>query len=658
MFAVNLVQLIVAITSNVFLLLNMTRRVRFSIAQPIIIVGWYLSSILLTIIIAVAYRGLLSDFKDYVWSEAFWYGVWAAILYFVVASLMVITVTGAERGHYPKDFQLNSSQRTLMLQTIIFLIYLLLGALVFCYIEDWAYLEGVYWANTTLFTIGFGDLVPSTNLARALLIPYAFVGVISIGLVISSIMTLALERASRRVDIRVMEKRRQKALRRLKARGQDDILHPIQSPPHPASLPTPPEASSTTTKIPTKDEATQTGADETEVCHHRQAIWEQDARRTEFARREAEFNLMRMIRHDSHSRRRWISLAFSMGPWLLLWLVGAVIFQKFEEPYQNWSYFDGFYFTFVSLMTLGYGDHTPVSNGGRSFFVFWALLALPTMTILISNASDTVIKIIRVTTLELGKKTILPGEHGSEFDVQYILYLISFGHFSKDKFSIYRSRHVKDYHRPLSIFRKKYGEHGEHIQGEKCPHCLGQIGDEATAPEAAPGSSESPSPSPPPTPSSLPQTIPPADPAHYHYRLISAISTVSDDIKNEPGKRYSFAEWVEYLSLIGEDEASPEMHSVPRIHPPPGSKGRVREEEEIIEEEDGDRWSWVGHHSPLMKEVSEGEWILEKLTCKLKEELEAAWESKRREQLEQNAQYEAGDEDVTNEDENDEGEAS
>lgn len=30
-----------ALVSNAFLLLNMTKRVRFSIAQPVTIVGWY-----------------------------------------------------------------------------------------------------------------------------------------------------------------------------------------------------------------------------------------------------------------------------------------------------------------------------------------------------------------------------------------------------------------------------------------------------------------------------------------------------------------------------------------------------------------------------------------------------------------------------------------
>lgn len=37
---VNAAQLVIAIISNLFLLLNMARRVRFLIAQPITIIGW------------------------------------------------------------------------------------------------------------------------------------------------------------------------------------------------------------------------------------------------------------------------------------------------------------------------------------------------------------------------------------------------------------------------------------------------------------------------------------------------------------------------------------------------------------------------------------------------------------------------------------------
>lgn len=178
---VNAIQLAIAIVSNVFLLLNMARRVRFSLAQPITIVGWYLSAICLIALNATASGPLVIEPREeYINSQAFYYGMFAAILYFVTASLMVVTVYGAYTRHYAEDFQLTTAQRTLMLQTILFLLYLLLGALVFSTIEDWPYLDAVYWADVTLFTVGFGDFAAASPLGRALLIPYALIGVISL----------------------------------------------------------------------------------------------------------------------------------------------------------------------------------------------------------------------------------------------------------------------------------------------------------------------------------------------------------------------------------------------------------------------------------------------------------------------------------------------
>lgn len=156
LYAINAVQLVIALTANLFLLLNMAKRVRFSIAQPITIAGWYLSAVCLIALLATA-SGPLQDVQtdgDMVWSQAFYYGLFAAILYFIVACLMSITIWGANSGHYSKEFKLTPSQRTLMLQTIMFLMYLLLGALLFSKIEGWDYLDAVYWADVTLFTVG------------------------------------------------------------------------------------------------------------------------------------------------------------------------------------------------------------------------------------------------------------------------------------------------------------------------------------------------------------------------------------------------------------------------------------------------------------------------------------------------------------------------
>jgi potassium channel subfamily K len=86
--------------------------------------------------------------------------------------------------------------------------------------------------------------------------------------------------------------------------------------------------------------------------------------------------------------------------------------QVTENLEQQWSYFQSLYFSYTSLLTIGYGDLFPVSNAGKPFFVFWSLLAVPSLTILISNMGDTIVKGVRDLTLWIGTVTVLPGERG------------------------------------------------------------------------------------------------------------------------------------------------------------------------------------------------------------------------------------------------------
>lgn len=189
------------------------------------------------------------------------------------------------------------------------------------------------------------------------------------------------------------EKTRKRKLRRMAKRGKDDILIPV-----------------------TDDE----GDD-----------FESNGRTAsglnEYQRRQKEFDLMRKIQAVAEQRRRWMAMGVSTTVWLCLWLVGGAIFQQCEVTYQGWTYFDGFYFAFVSLTTIGYGDVTPISPAGKSFFVFWSLLALPTMTVLVSNAGDTVVKLIREWTDWLGTVTILPGERGFRKEFKILLHILSKG---------------------------------------------------------------------------------------------------------------------------------------------------------------------------------------------------------------------------------------
>ncbi|KAG5981981.1 hypothetical protein E4U55_002443 [Claviceps digitariae] len=635
---VNAIQLAVALVSNAFLLLNMTKRVRFSIAQPITIIGWYISAICLVSLTATAAGPLLDGLdppQDYIWSQAFYYGIWAAILYFVDASLMAVTFWGASSGHYAKDFNLTPSQRTLMLQTILFLSYLLLGALVFSHIQDWKYLDAVYWANVTLFTVGFGDFVPTTNLSKALLLPYAFIGVVSLGLVISSIRSMILERGQRRLDARMEEKNRRRIIRTMAKTGNDDILSPI----------------------PIHHDVGFTGGTQTS---------DSSLPQNEFDRRRTEFLLMRKIQQQAAIRRKWLAMIISGSVWVLLWLLGAVIFMRCERPYQQWTYFDSFYFCFESLTTIGYGDATPQSNAGKAFFVFWSLLALPTMTVLISNAGDTVVKFFRDATIRLGTITILPGEEGFTGNAKYVANRLSFGRVFRNATSAIRERELqkKQVKRSASIAGFNLGDvddttkqknHSRESSGS-ASHAHREEGvdrqgkhkfcEPAAIPVGRP---------------SLSQVRDHLDDlptgTDLHLLLSKEIQLVSQHLREPEPRRYTFEEWAWYLGLIGEDERDPMRHQkvVPKEkhkrrkriwnhdrrkdrdaesqfahspevdlnNAPPGAVEAAAELGMI--KSDRMKWSWVGIRSPLMGGQEESEWILDKLMERLQESL---WETK------------------------------
>ena len=700
---VNAIQLAIALIANFFLLLNMSRKVRFTLALPITIIGWYISSITLIALTGTAGGPLQPDPVDnYVWSQAFYYGIYSAVLYFILASLLVVTYVGAMAGHYDKDFQLTTAQRTLMLQTILFLVYLLVGALVFSTIEGWGYLDAVYWADVTLFTVGFGDIYAQTVLGRALLIPYALIGIISLGLVIGSIRSLVLERGRRRMAARIVEKRRRRIVRRMTKKGKDSILEPVEDPQSPFS-PTSPVSD------------------------------DEERQFTELERREAEFNLMREVQATSARRRKWIALLFSLVVWLTLWLVGAKIFQSCEEEYQDWSYFTAFYFAFVSLTTIGYGDVTPVSPPGKSFFVFWSLLALPTMTVLISNAGDTIVKSIKDATNQLGNVTILPGERGFKKDMKEILRALSLGRLFKsgsdDESDIeemppgflgeaHPHRRLEDENEEeleeedaaedlkdimgdmteeqeqnLQLADREVDDQKNHVgndQGgnlslshQSSPSSPANSPDDrhitfsedATRTESPVRRRRSSSLNDPDGRASergasiyqgrLPPKLdtkravsmprqelpisPPTDRGEYRVILIDEITRVLHHLKSQPPRKYSYQEWVWYLKLIGEDESSAETHrkAVPHVHgkrPPNGHHGHRKDsqneessssEKEVLDEtKEEDRtkqqWSWIGSRSPLMGSQEEAEWILEKLTKRLGDELRDARAEDRR----------------------------
>lgn len=124
---------------NIFLLCNFTQKIRYIIALPVTIVFFYLAAgILCGILVAMNVYDPAKDGQVY--SQGYWAAIIAACLYLANAIFLMINMLGYFLGHYPQHFDLNDEQRNLILQTMIFFIWLAGGAGVFAQLEkgEWA----------------------------------------------------------------------------------------------------------------------------------------------------------------------------------------------------------------------------------------------------------------------------------------------------------------------------------------------------------------------------------------------------------------------------------------------------------------------------------------------------------------------------------------
>ena len=139
---------------------------------------WYIATgILIGITVSMAvYQPPTSPQQTY--TEGFWYAVLAACMYMICSMLLMINMLGYFLGHYPQHFNLTDSQRTLILQTMLFFIWLAGGGAIFSVVEskyggdptqNWSYVNALYFCDVTILTVGFGDLYTTSDLGRGLL---------------------------------------------------------------------------------------------------------------------------------------------------------------------------------------------------------------------------------------------------------------------------------------------------------------------------------------------------------------------------------------------------------------------------------------------------------------------------------------------------------
>ena len=238
-----------------------------------------------------------------------------------------------------------------------------------------------------------------------------------------------------------------------------------------------------------------------------------------------------------------------------MWCVGAIGFWKAEAKTQGLSYFQSLYFCYVSLLTIGYGDLSPKSNAGKPFFIVWSLVAVPTMTILISDMGDTVIASFKRGTFTLADWTVLP------------------------KAGLWRE--LLEKYPWLLLWLQKKSKEAE----EKKRVAQGlRVGPEDEDINAT-------------TPPTM-EEVAELDSLDDHAcarKLAIAIRRTANDLKADPPCRYSYEEWAEHTRLIRFSRMSKE------------ELDEEEEEQGLLD------WDWIGEDSPMLAEETEAEWVLDRL---------------------------------------------
>lgn len=320
----NTLSLCLGILGNVSLLLNFTKIIKYLVTQTISILCWLIACTFLIAAIFITNKQFTMENSPYLRSEGFWMAVFTAFFYLCCALILLINFLGYHLKKYPPTFNLNQKQRSLMIYTITFCGWCIIGSAAMQHlINDLTYGAALYYCIVSFLTIGLGDIVPRTTIARSIILILSLAGVINMGLIVAMIRQVVLKSSGPTIFWHQIEKERMKKI--------DQLL-------------------------------------------------ESDTQMDS----ESSFHAMRVIRRRASREQVTVSLIFTIIIFCCYWLIGAAIFKSVED----WSYFEGVYFCFLCLLTIGYGDLAPKSAFGRVFFVSWAITAVPLMTILISNMGD------------------------------------------------------------------------------------------------------------------------------------------------------------------------------------------------------------------------------------------------------------------------------
>ena len=299
----------------------------------------------------------------------------------------------------------------------VFASYLAVGAVIYMTEEDWTFIDSIYFGVVTVTTVGYGDLTPTKAITRVATVVYAFVGIgfISVALhKMSRGLLSAHTRAKARHDTAVTD-------------SIEESISEIETGRIRKTLNLVKEVSTTTTENLAAVPKCIVGWVAKITCC--------------FVPRCLKFHVANLN-----------NFIWSMLP-LMVFIIFFALCMMSIEPEEfaadakgGYPAINALYFAFITVTSIGYGDFSPRTQGGRLFAFFFipigvTLLAKAVASILVGSMTNKYTsKVVTLRKLQ----HVRGREEGKVDEAEYLEYmLVSLGRVDSRTMSVLRKQFFK-----------------------------------------------------------------------------------------------------------------------------------------------------------------------------------------------------------------------
>lgn len=161
---------------------------------------WFGKSIIA--LINVFYYGISQNPRPgYAPTEGFWCAVVSAIMASIIAICLLLNYSLALGKIDKADGEsLRVTGRKFLFSVTFFMFLLGMQGLAYARLEHWSFLDAVYFSIQCALTVGYGDLVPTTAVAKVFIFPFAVLTISQLANEVSLIIDFVKNRSQERRD--------------------------------------------------------------------------------------------------------------------------------------------------------------------------------------------------------------------------------------------------------------------------------------------------------------------------------------------------------------------------------------------------------------------------------------------------------------------------